>query len=251
MTVMIFRLPAFRSTAIVTALGVLAMFAAPTSQAGKRDAKGTESKPDALYHNYCSVCHGDRGDGRSRTRNSLAPPPRDFTTAGELTREAMITIITHGKPGTAMVGWKTRLNAKDIENLTDYIRSTFMIAAIAPTLQKGKSLYAQNCINCHGAQGQGSALPIGGSVPARDLASPQARAELSRDRMIRSVTLGRPGTAMAGFGGRLVAADIEAVVDYVRMVIMVPQTDISGINAHTGRQGSGLHLPPRPTSPPR
>jgi len=236
MTVLIRSVFKFRSTFAAAALGLVATLPSTSALAGKHDTKGPESKPDALYHNYCSVCHGDRGDGRSRARNSLVPPPRDFTTAGELTREAMITIITHGKPGTAMVGWKTQLSPKEIESLTDYIRNTFMIVALDPKLQKGKSLYAQNCITCHGAQGQGSALPIGGSVPARDLASPQARAELTRERMIRSVTVGRPGTAMAGFGSRLAAGDIEAVVDYVRAAIMVPQTDISGTNAHAGRQ---------------
>ena len=251
MTVTLYRIPAFRPTTMATLLGVLAILAAPTSHAGKHNVKGAESKPDALYHSHCSACHGDRGDGRSRTGNSLVPPPRDFTTAGELTREAMITIITHGKPGTAMVGWNSRLNVKEIESLTDYIRSTFMIVALDPKLQKGKSLYAQNCVACHGAQGQGSPLPIGGSVPARDLASPKSRAELSRDRMIRSVTVGRPGTAMPGFGGRLAAAEIEAVVDFVRTAIMVPRTNISGPNAHKGQQGPRLHLPPRPTLPPR
>lgn len=233
----------FRPAVVAAAMGAVVLLAPTVSVAAKADAKGHDSKPDALYHNYCSVCHGDRGDGRSRARNSLVPPPRDFTTAGELTREAMITIITHGKPGTAMVGWKTQLSPKEIEDLTDYVRNTFMIVALDPKLQRGKSLYAQNCITCHGAQGQGSALPIGGSVPARDLASPQARAELSRDRMIRSVTVGRPGTAMAGFGNRLSAGDIEAVVDYVRAAIMVPQTDISGTNAHAGRQA-----PPAPAT---
>lgn len=222
-----------------SAIIAIASAALPSpANAGKHDARGAESRPDALYHNYCSVCHGDRGDGRSRARNSLNPPPRDFTTAGELTRDAMITIITHGKPGTAMVGWKTQLSAAEIEGVTDYIRKTFMIVALDPKLQRGKALYAQNCITCHGAQGQGSALPIGGSKPARDLASPQARAELSRERMISSVTTGRPGTAMAGFGGRMPASDIDAVVDYVRAAIMVPQTDISGTNAHAGRTGS-------------
>lgn len=208
------------------------------SIAGKHAVKNAKSQPDAIYHNYCSVCHGDRGDGRSRAQNSLNPPPRDFTNAGELNRDTMITIITHGKSGTAMVGWKTQLSVAEIEGVTDYIRKTFMVVALDPRLQRGKAVYAQNCIACHGARGQGSDLPIGGSMPARDLASPQARAELTRERMISSVTTGRPGTAMAGFGGRIPAGDIEAVVDYVRSALMVPQTDISGTSAHAGRKGS-------------
>ena len=54
---------------------LLALLAPNWSHAGQRIAKGTESRPDALYHNYCSVCHGDRGDGRSRAQNSQKPPP--------------------------------------------------------------------------------------------------------------------------------------------------------------------------------
>lgn len=233
------------SIALTILIGLLSPFlTASVSHAGQRVAKGTESRPDALYHNYCSVCHGDRGDGRSRAQNSLSPPPRDFTSAGELTREAMITITTHGKPGTAMVGWQTQLSAAEIESVVDYVRKTFMIVALDPKLQRGKSLYAQNCITCHGARGQGSDLPIGGSKPARDLASPQARAELTRERMISSVTVGRPGTAMAGFGSRLQPPDIEAVVDYVRAALMVPQTEISGTDAHAGRRaGARAPLP--------
>ncbi|MCB1954311.1 MAG: c-type cytochrome [Rhodocyclaceae bacterium] len=81
--------------------------------------------PALLYHNYCSVCHGDRGDGNSRAKNSLIPPPRDFT-AGPLPVEYMRKIVADGKPGTAMVGWKTQLNEKEIAAVVDYVAGTFM-----------------------------------------------------------------------------------------------------------------------------
>ena len=50
----------------------------------------TASDPAVLYHNYCSVCHGDRGDGKSRATGALSTVPRDFTSAAakqELTRD--------------------------------------------------------------------------------------------------------------------------------------------------------------------
>lgn len=205
--------------------------------AGERPAKGGVVKPDVIYHNYCSVCHGDRGDGRSRAQGSLNPRPRDFTTAAELTRESMITIVTHGKSGTAMTAWKTQLTTEEIASVVDYIRKTFMVVALDPRLQRGRTLYIHNCTVCHGERGQGSALPVGGPTPPRNLASPQARAELTRERMLESVVRGRPGTAMAAFSGRLPPADIEAVVDYVRAALMVPETTISGTMAHGGRKG--------------
>lgn len=218
---------------------------ASTASAGERPLKGGEIKPDVLYHNYCSVCHGDRGDGRSRARASLNPPPRDFTAAGELTRESMITIVTHGKPGTAMVAWKTQLTEPEIAGVVDYIRKTFMVVALEPRLQRGRTLYVHNCAVCHGERGQGSALPVGGPTLPRNLSSPQSRADLSWERMLDSVTRGRPGTAMAGFGDRLPPQDVEAVVDYVRAALMVPETAISGIKAHGGREGDKAEEPAR------
>lgn len=215
---------------------VIGCLGAGYAYAGERTVKSGVIKPAVIYHNYCSVCHGERGDGRSRARGSLNPPPRDFTAAGELTRETMIASVTHGKSGTAMVGWKTQLSDREIEAVVDYIRQSFMVVALDPRLQRGKILYAHNCAVCHGERGQGSTHPFGDQVPPRDLASPQARAELSRGSMIASVTNGRPGTAMTAFAGRLPPPDIEAVVDYVRAAIMEPALDaISGVRAHGGR----------------
>jgi mono/diheme cytochrome c family protein len=207
----------------------------PVATAGQRPLKGGEIKPDVIYHNYCSVCHGDRGDGRSRARGSLTPPPKDFTAAGDLTREAMIAFVRDGKSGTAMVGWKTQLTEPEIESVVDYIRKTFMVVALDPRLQRGKTVYVHNCAVCHGERGQGSTLPVGGPTLPRNLASPQARAELTRERMIEAVNLGRPGTAMTPFASRLSSPDVEAVVDYVRAALMVPETSISGTKAHGGR----------------
>jgi mono/diheme cytochrome c family protein len=85
-------------------------------------------QPDVLYHNYCSVCHGDRGDGRSRASNSLVPPPYDFTGARakqEMNRDRIIAMVTSGKPGTAMVAWRTQLNEREIAALADYVLATF------------------------------------------------------------------------------------------------------------------------------
>ncbi len=52
--------------------------------------------------------------------------------------------------------------------------------------------------------------------PPRDFTTAVALAELTRERMVSSVTYGRPNTAMMSFAKRLSAQEIEAVVDYVR-----------------------------------
>lgn len=215
---------------------LLAAAACLSAHAGERPGKGGPLNPSAIYHNYCSVCHGDRGDGNSRAKNSLVPPPRDFTRAGELSRDTMLTIVTHGKPGTAMTAWKTQLDSNEIVAVVDYIRSTFMQISLDPKLQRGRTVFAQNCMVCHGDHGQGAPSSLG-LIPPRDFTTPQARTELTRERMLNSVTNGRPNTAMAGFAGRLPASDIEAAVDYIRAALMLPATSrISGTSAN-GRGG--------------
>lgn len=191
------------------------------------------TRPGAyIFHNYCSVCHGDKGDGQSRAKEGLDPPPRNYTTpeaAVELSRERMITSVTHGRPGTAMIAWGAELSGPEIEGVVDYVRTTFMklgntAAAHAVPDSKllashGGMLYMQRCAMCHGETGT-RATTGRMQPPPRDFTSPAVIAELTRKRMIASVTNGRPGTAMMGFGAQLSRGDIEAIVDFIREAFM-------------------------------
>lgn len=207
------------------------------AKAGERSLKSSEVKPELLYHNYCSVCHGDRGDGRSRASNSLVPPPRDFTTATNLTRETMIAVVTNGKPGTAMTGWTSQLTEKEIESVVDYIRNGFMLAAINPLVARGRSIYGHSCATCHGESGKGPLVADARmGTPPPDLSAPQTNTEFSRERLITSISRGKPGTAMEGFSPRLSDQDIEAVTEYLMKVIMTgPIASISGTRARGGQ----------------
>ncbi len=219
-----------------------AMAGVPTSS-----SKG-EIHPAAIYHNYCSVCHGDKGDGRSRAQGSLIPPPRDFTTPDSgtmLPRARMVASVTHGLPGTAMTGWKTQLSQKEIEGVVDYIRDTFMPANAASDSSRGRTVYSKNCSVCHGEKGDGRSRAQGSlNPPPRDFTSPSAKAELSAERMIKSVTYGRPETAMAGFKSQLSKEDIDAVVSYIRIGLMgsAGNSGISGTSS--GNRGNQPHDAP-------
>ncbi|MDP3671318.1 MAG: c-type cytochrome [Telluria sp.] len=197
-------------------------------------------RPAVLYHNYCSVCHGDKGDGKSRAQNSLNPPPRDFTTpdSAQLSRARMISSIQNGRPGTAMTGWKAHLNLAETEALVDYMRNTFMAASMATDGGRGRVVYSKNCSVCHGEKGDGkSRAQFSLMPPPRDFTAPGARAELSEQRMITSVTYGRADTAMAGFKHQLSGEDIAAVVAYIRSGFMnqAGAEGISGVR-HGRRQ---------------
>ena len=114
-----------RSLVVAGALAV-AGYAAPVAA---QEADRPERPAAQLYHAYCSLCHGERGDGRSRAQASLVPPTRDFTAPGaalDLTRERMIAAVREGCPGTAMAAWGTQLSLAEIEAVVDYIREHLM-----------------------------------------------------------------------------------------------------------------------------
>src|SRR3569833_178807 len=206
-----------RLFAALTAFMIMAVLAAAPQSASAADGK-------TVYAEFCVVCHGEHGDGNTRLRRGLTTPPRDFTSAvsrRELSRERMINSVTHGRPGTAMQAIGTRLTEEEIAAV-DHFRASFMTGAGAketrpPKMVLGEQLYVRNCAVCHGDKGNGAMWTQSSLNPSpRDFTAAAAREELSRERMITSVTYGRPGTAMMSFRKRLSAEEIETVVDYIR-----------------------------------
>ncbi|NNE62731.1 MAG: c-type cytochrome [Gammaproteobacteria bacterium] len=189
----------------------LTLAAAPV-QADEVDAS-------AIFHDYCSVCHGDRGDGNSHSKQGMIPPPRDFTSpqsATELNRDRIIHAIKNGVPGTAMTGWKSRLSDHQIEALSDLIETKFMMSSSVSTASEGSRIYAEYCSVCHGDTGKGAVWATAGLSPKpADFTSGKFQQDMTRDHMIQSVSYGRPETAMTGWKNRLSDDQIETVVDYV------------------------------------
>ncbi len=197
----------------------------------------------SLYHNYCSVCHGDKGDGKSRASAALSTAPRDFTSELsrlELTRERIVLAITHGRPGTAMVSWKSQLSESDIAALAEHVLTRF-VRGESSAASPGKHLYDRNCAVCHGDKGAGAVWASANMArPPRNFAAPQAQ-QLTRETMVAAVTHGMPGTPMAGFASRLTGPQIEVVVDFIRSEFM--NASISGTRAHGGRQADLVSTP--------
>jgi len=107
--------------AALTGTSISAQAASVTSSKQKEGA--------VIFKEYCSVCHGERGDGSSRAQGGLFPKPRNFTTieaAKELSRSRMIFSVTYGRPNTAMSAWGRRLGKENVERVVDYIRETFV-----------------------------------------------------------------------------------------------------------------------------
>ena len=213
-----------------------------------------------IYAESCSVCHGDDGRGAVWGQASLATPPRNFRTEAsrqELTRERMIASVTAGRPGTPMPGFGTQLSIDQIMAVVDYVRSEFMTPASAghqpllpgnteygpigggerpedevPTGRDGDAaqgalLYAQNCVDCHGANGGGDGPRAYFIFPKpRNFNDSTTRQYLTRRNLYNGIKYGVVGKEMPAWGKVLSDGQIADLTEYVyRQFIAVDATN--------------------------
>lgn len=221
-----------------------ALFSATVVQA---NADIVRQAPDGgkIFQDFCSVCHGERGNGKSRASGGLIPPPRDFTsqmTTKDLSRDRMIFSVTYGRANTAMTSWEKRLNPVEIEAVVDYVRQEFMdldkssIDTSLNTTSKfdpeymglpmpfnlravsewGKSFYTENCTGCHGEKGDGKGPRSDFIMPKpRDFHHPEARHKLNRPSLFKVIAEGSIHSEMPAWDKVLSYQEIAHVVEYV------------------------------------
>jgi copper transport protein len=111
--------------------------AAPTQPptVGEIDARQNPypPTPDALargervYQAQCQACHGLTGHGNGPLAATLYPRPIDFWAhfgSGHTHPDGRLYFwVTYGMPGTAMPGFKDRLNDADRWRVVDYIKT--------------------------------------------------------------------------------------------------------------------------------
>jgi len=102
------------------------------------------------------------------------------------------------------------------------------------SIERGKVVFAQHCWFCHGQEGNGISDAAAVLKPKpRDFTHPKATTELTLDRIIQSITTGRPKTAMPAFGTTLTADEIQSVAHYIKNIIMQGATIKRFYKAHS------------------
>ena len=85
----------------------------------------------------------------------------------------------------------------------------------------GKKIYHDHCKVCHGDRGDGKTFAANVLFPPpKNFASKNTKAELTRTRMVRSITQGRPDTAMMPWKNVLSEQEVHLVVSYIRKELM-------------------------------
>jgi mono/diheme cytochrome c family protein len=84
----------------------------------------SQAQAKKMYGYDCSICHGEKGDGKGEIAADQKPPLRDWTdpaTLKDMTDGELFYIIKNGK-GT-MTGEGERLKTDDMWNMVIYVRT--------------------------------------------------------------------------------------------------------------------------------
>ena len=180
-------------------------------------ARGDARVGAGLYRQNCAGCHGTHGEGGIGTKLN----------AGEFlaiaSDEFLRDTLVHGRPNTAMIGWK-QLSGENLSDLLAYIRTWSQpkatlaeVEALTPNLRIGKRLFRSNCANCHGKKGQGD---IGPALNNQDLL-----ALADTEFLFEAIVHGRPGTAMPAWH-HLSSEDVSDLMGYLRSWQKVPARQV-------------------------
>ena len=200
----------------------LLALAAPLSDACAdplADSLAAEARAAAAdYAQYCALCHGAEREGYA---NDNAPSLRSKTLYA-LSPAVTYMAIAYGRPGTPMgpyldemAGpleedrvWRLAAWLSEQAGVAPSAPAGDMMLPIAGDVAKGEAIYARECAECHGAEGEGG--------EGTALGNPTMLAT-TPDRFLRlAVAEGREGTKMEGFGGRLADQEIDSVVAFLR-----------------------------------
>lgn len=143
----------------------------------------TESVNSAIF----SLQNNDPGSALIQVQQAMSVAP---ATAAEILSNAEAQLNANDQAGAL----------KTLE----YLQSQWPIGDAV----KGQDIFQQKCSPCHGAEGQGG---VGKVLKPNQFIQSQTNADL-----VAFLLVGRPGTAMAGFKGRLTDSELADVVTFLR-----------------------------------
>jgi len=170
-----------------------------------------------LYSEYCALCHGAEGEGYvADNANALANQQFLAVASDELLRRA----VARGRPGTTMsAGGAERggpLSDSDVDAVVAFMRSwqtvpsidTASIVVGEGVAGRGEALFAVECADCHGADGQGGEF--------LSVANPEFLVSADDGYLRHVISDGRAGTLMPAFDNTLTALNIDDLVALIR-----------------------------------
>ncbi len=196
-------------------------------------AKGTDSRKDIkaakndpllrgaiVYKHYCSLCHGQKGDGKARATKLYGQGNLVITMANH-DASFYEKMVSDGGSAVGrsryMPGYRDELSDEQFSDLMEYLYE------IERPEARGKAVFMTNCILCHGVKGNGKGR-------ASRLYDPKP-ADLTRsdkNDIYKKLIITNGGEYMGRspvmpvWGLQLKEEEIDDVIAYLRTILVVP-----------------------------
>jgi len=159
---------------------------------------------EQIYQQECEQCHGPRAMGDGPKAAELGITPAALASAEEVREDPPIKrflVLAHGKEEDGMPSFAGKLTERQRWDVLAYV---YTLSVSPQKLEKGKSLYNQRCVACHGKDGKG-----------KNLIDQKRMANLSDDDIAEAIT-GKQHPADVYEG--LSEEDRLALASYVRLL---------------------------------
>ena len=130
------------------------LYAKFTSQGAESLAKDPQAMAigERLFINNCAQCHGSDAKGSKGFPNLTLPVASRLATDSF---DAVKATITNGRQGM-MPPFGPALGADGVKDVANFVRSLSGLAHDSLRAQRGKEIFAQNCVACHGPEAKGT-----------------------------------------------------------------------------------------------
>lgn len=176
-----------------------------------------------LYRAYCLVCHGKDGTGAGPLAKKLDIRPVDLSSEKYQKEKAGTLAEIIGRYRKAansnMPNWGLVLPQDDVKHIAAYITTlTRKDLKFRGNTRRGRIIYKNACIACHGKNGKGDGLLARLiQIEMVDFSQSQSMQSLSDGKLIRTIKKGRGGF-MPSWEGTLNDDEIVDVATYVRLL---------------------------------
>ena len=211
----------FTAAAVALAFSVGAVTPVEAKNDSRKELQKARSKPvirgGIVFKSYCSICHGERGDGLARATKLYGQPN---LTIGARSRDYYEKIIRGGGLAVGrsdfMPTWQDELSEEQINDVIEYL------LVVTNPVGRGEVVFKTNCILCHGVKGDGNGrAAVLFDPPPADLTRSDKNDEYKR--MIITYggkAMGR-SDVMPVWSEQISAQEIEDVIAYLRTILVV------------------------------
>jgi len=176
------------------------------------------SDQSEIFSIFCAACHGKKGEGKKYRENKTGVPALnnpDFQAVAS--RDFIEFSVLKGRAGRQMSSWSREISGlyeHETQKAIDFVRlwrqkgpDYGTVKNLSGDLSTGHDIYSQNCVFCHGENGQGGIAVTLNNQDFLTLAS--------NEFIFRTLLVGRSNTAMPAWS-RFSAKQFASLLNLIR-----------------------------------